>query len=83
MSGELWWILRHRIRCKMDGLAAGRRGPPKELLTSGEAAALLRVHPNTVRRWVERGILKAYRVGPRRDRRFLRDDVLRLLSANS
>ena len=60
-----------------------RREPPKELLTVGEAAALLRVHPNTVRRWAERGLLTVYRVGPRRDRRFLRDDVLHLLSPPS
>ena len=50
-----------------------------ELLTTHEVADLLYVHINTVRRWDKRGVLKAVRVGPRRDRRFLRKDVLALL----
>ena len=40
------------------------------LLTVGQTATLLNVHPNTVRRWGEQGLLKEVRVGPRRDRRF-------------
>lgn len=35
------------------------------LLTTGEAAKALRVHPVTLRRWVEEGILPARRVGKR------------------
>ena len=45
------------------------------LLTTAEAAALLHVHPNTVRHWSNRGILETYRIGPRGDRRFRRRDV--------
>ena len=41
-------------------------------LTVGEAAVLLHVHPNTVRRWVDMGLLQTQRVGPRLDRRILR-----------
>jgi DNA-binding transcriptional MerR regulator len=33
------------------------------------------VSPQTIRRWSERGIIKTYRVGPRNDRRFSREDV--------
>lgn len=40
-----------------------------------EAAELLGVHSNTVRRWSSRGLLKAYRVGPRGDRRFRQEDL--------
>ena len=50
-----------------------------ELLTVSEVAAWLRVHPNTIRRWCERGIIKTYRIGPRRDRRFDRTEVEQLL----
>ncbi len=50
-----------------------------ELLTVSEVAAWLKVHPNTVRRWSQRGLIKAYRVGPRRDRRFDRTEVEQLL----
>lgn len=49
------------------------------LLTVSEVSALLRVHPNTVRRWATIGLLTATRVGPRRDRRFVREQVERFL----
>ncbi len=54
-----------------------------ELLTVGQAARFLRVHPNTIRKWSEQGLLKPYRVGPRRDRRFRRSEVERLLKTES
>ncbi len=57
-----------------------RRMEPS-LLTVGDAAALLHVHTNTVRRWEGQGLIQAWRVGPRHDRRFLRSDVERLLEA--
>jgi diguanylate cyclase (GGDEF)-like protein/excisionase family DNA binding protein len=48
-------------------------------LTVAQAAALLGVHPNTVRIWTEGGRLPAYRINARGDRRFRRGDVARLL----
>ena len=57
-----------------------RRVEPS-LLTVGDAAALLHVHTNTVRRWEAHGLIQAWRVGPRHDRRFLRSDVERLLES--
>ena len=48
---------------------------PKVMLTTGEAARLLGIHVNTVRRWNAKGILKSYRIGPRGDRRFRREDI--------
>jgi len=47
----------------------------KAMLTIGDVAQCLGVHPNTVRVWSEKGILKSYRIGPRRDRRFRREDI--------
>lgn len=48
----------------------------ENMLTSGEVAALLHVHVNTVRRWNNQGIIKAYRIGPRGVRRFRQQDIL-------
>jgi len=45
------------------------------MLTVTDVAQLLGLHPNTVRRWNQKGILKSYRIGPRGDRRFRREDV--------
>ena len=46
-----------------------------EMLTVGEVSELLHLHPNTIRRWVDEGLIKAYRIGSRRDRRFKREDI--------
>ena len=49
-------------------------------LRTSDVARLLNVHGNTVRRWSNKGILKAYCIGSRGDRRFKRKDINRLLS---
>ena len=46
-----------------------------EMLTMREVSKLLHVHPNTIRKWVDQGLIKAYRIGSRRDRRFKREDI--------
>lgn len=51
-----------------------------ELLTLKEACEILKVHPNTLRQWDEKGILKAVRFGQRRDRRYRKEDILKLIS---
>jgi excisionase family DNA binding protein len=50
------------------------------LLTLSEASKLLHVHENTLRRWSSRGIVRAYRIGSRGDRRFRKSDIIFLLS---
>ena len=59
------------------------RNGKKRLLTTSEVAKLLYIHINTVRRWSDQGILKPYRIGPRGDRRFLRDDVMSLYTTQN
>ena len=49
------------------------------LLTVGQVARLLHIHPNTVRRWSNKGILESYRISKRGDRRFKKEDVNQLL----
>ncbi len=56
--------------------AVTKRVPSEaRLLTTTEVARLLNVHPNTVRHWADAHLLPAYRIGPRRDRRFRRADI--------
>ena len=52
---------------------------PSDLLTVGQVAQRLNVHPNTVRRWATLGLLRAYRIGSQGDRRFQTSDVDRVL----
>jgi excisionase family DNA binding protein len=56
------------------------KGVRNRMLTTSGVATMLNLHINTVRRWSNQGILKPYRIGPRGDRRFMRDDVLHLLN---
>ena len=54
-----------------------------ELLTLEEAAKILKVNPETLRRWDKEGHLKAVRVGTRRgvgDRRYRKEDINRYLN---
>ncbi len=44
-----------------------------------DAAQALSVHVNTIRRWNDRGIIKAYRIGNRGDRRFSLIDIRKLM----
>ena len=53
------------------------------MLTVSDVARLLSVHINTVRRWSNQGILKAYRIGSRGDRRFQHEDIAGFLSQES
>ena len=53
------------------------------MLTVTEASHILHVHKNTLRRWTEQGILKTYRIGNRRDRRFRPEDIAVLLLGES
>ncbi len=50
-----------------------------KLLKLSEVAELLNVHPNTLRLWDKKGVLKAVRFGQRGDRRYKKDDLKSLL----
>lgn len=50
-----------------------------ELLTLSEACQVLKVHPNTLRQWDKKGILKAIRFGQRGDRRYKKEDIIKLV----
>jgi len=53
-----------------------------QLLTMKQACELLNCHPNTLRAWDKKGYLVAVRFGTRRDRRYRRTDITKLLKQN-
>lgn len=68
-----------RSRKRTRGDTGGEdNGETRPMLTVAEASRLLNVHSNTLRRWSRQGIIKAYRLGPRGERRFRREDVAAL-----
>ena len=50
-------------------------GAEKRLLTLRDVAKILRVHPNSVRRWADNGLIRSCRIGVRGDRRFMVEDI--------
>jgi excisionase family DNA binding protein len=51
-----------------------------DILTLQQACDVLNCHPNTLRQWDNKGVLKAIRFGARRDRRYKKNDILQLLN---
>ncbi len=56
-----------------------RTAPPR-MVTTGEASQILHVHPNTLRKWSDQGLIPTYRIGTRRDRRFAVQDLVAFLT---
>jgi excisionase family DNA binding protein len=54
-----------------------------KMLTPREVAELLHVHTNTLRRWSDKGIVVAYRISPRGDRRYRLHDIDRFLARSN
>jgi excisionase family DNA binding protein len=52
----------------------------EELLTLSEAAQILKVHPNTLRLWDKKGVLKAIRIGIKKVRRYKKEDIEKFIS---
>ena len=51
-----------------------------EILTLKQACEILNCHPNTLRNWDNQGTLKAIRFGKRGDRRYKKEDILKIIS---
>ena len=64
----------------MKTLFRDRGSDLEALISVAQAAALLGIHPNTLRAWTDAGRLTAYRINARGDRRYRRGDVERLLA---
>lgn len=51
----------------------------QKLLNISQAAEMLGVNPETLRRWDREGRLKAIRIGKRQDRRYKVEDLQKLI----
>lgn len=50
-----------------------------DILTLKQASEVLHCHPNTLRTWEREGLIQCIRFGKRGDRRFAKEEILRLL----
>ena len=50
-----------------------------QMLSVREVAKLLHVHTNTLRRWSDQGLIRAYRINARGDRRYAREDITKFV----
>ncbi len=50
-----------------------------DILTLQQACEVLNCHPNTLRGWDNRDVLKAIRFGSRKDRRYKKTDILKFI----
>lgn len=65
---------------KGDKDQEGKKQDMPEILTLKQASELLNCHPNTLRNWDKKGILKPIRFGARKDRRYRKDDILKIIN---
>lgn len=56
-----------------------KHGNVPELITITEASEILKVHQNTLRQWDRKGILRAVRFGERKDRRYNKAEIMKLM----
>ncbi|MDD5083071.1 MAG: helix-turn-helix domain-containing protein [Dehalococcoidales bacterium] len=62
---------------------AREKNPVNWMVTVDEVAQLLHVHPTTVRRWERQSLLKSYRLGPKGNVRFKREDIVAFIDNGS
>ena len=63
LQQEIAAAVRAVIREELRAALAEEREPPPPYLTVGEAAKAMKVHPRTVRRWVDEGSIESRRIG--------------------
>jgi excisionase family DNA binding protein len=54
-----------------------------KLIKIREAAELLGINPETLRRWDNEGRLKAVRIGKRKDRRYKLSDIQKIMDSTN
>lgn len=56
-----------------------KNGKLPEILTLSQACEILNCHANTLRNWEKEGLVKCIRFGKRDDRRFKKEEILKLM----
>ena len=54
-----------------------------ELLTITDASHLLNVHQNTLRNWEKEGLISPVRIGRRRDRRYRKEIIRKMMEGET
>ena len=54
-----------------------------ELMDIKEAADFLKVNPHSIRRWANSGLIKCYRIGKAKLRRFKKSELLKYLEEHA
>jgi transposase len=71
---RVWEVLRPKEKNRGNNMSPAVSSASKKARTSpmsiSGVAAILGLHPNTVRRWSDEGLITCFRLGPRHDRRF-------------
>jgi transposase len=80
---RVWEVLRPKENKRGNNMSAAVISASKKSQTSpmsiSGVAAILGVHPNTVRRWSDEGLVPCFRLGPRHDRRFEPQSVMEIM----
>ncbi len=59
----------------MSDLITKKLEETPDLLTIGEVSRMFKIHPDTLRNWEKSGTLVPLRVGPRKDRKYRKQDI--------
>jgi len=79
----VWAVLNPKEGKRKYNLSAAVRSALKETgiapMSIASVAAFLGVHPNTIRRWSDEGVVPCFRLGPRKDRRFEAQHIMEMM----
>lgn len=84
VSRQRVWTVLHANGDKREyAISASVRSASKKTqqapLSIASVAALLGVHPNTIRRWSDEGSISCFRLGRRQDRRFEHQSIMEMI----
>lgn len=55
---------------------------PAKLVRLSEACEILKVHPNTLRQWDRKRVLKSIRLGVKKDRKYKLEDLQKFIDSS-